>query len=197
MNNIHRAVVACVLVLVAASTATTSEPLVHAHAHNDYQHERPLLDALAHGFCSVEADIFLVSGKLLVGHTRLELRKSRTLESLYLDPLKNRVADYNGRVYQDGPSFTLLIDIKSDGAATYAALRTVLAQYAEMLTKVVDKKKAPGAIDVVISGNRPQSMIAAEKIRFAGIDGRLIDLDTSQPSHLMPLISDRWTSHLA
>src|SRR5207237_4622701 len=40
-------------------------PLIHAHAHNDYEHTRPLLDALDHGFCSVEADIHLVDGKLL------------------------------------------------------------------------------------------------------------------------------------
>ena len=39
-----------------------------AHAHNDYLHKRPLLDALAQGFCSVEADIFLVDGALLVAH---------------------------------------------------------------------------------------------------------------------------------
>src|SRR5512135_1483640 len=46
-------------------------PLVHAHAHNDYQHERPLLDALDRGFCSVEADVHLVNGELLVAHARL------------------------------------------------------------------------------------------------------------------------------
>ncbi len=52
-------------VLVAAN-----EPLPQAHAHNDYEHERPLLDALSHGFCSVEADIYLVDGALLVAHDR-------------------------------------------------------------------------------------------------------------------------------
>ena len=31
-----------------------------AHAHNDYEHARPLHDALARGFGSVEADIWLV-----------------------------------------------------------------------------------------------------------------------------------------
>src|SRR5712692_10174041 len=43
-------------------------PLKHAHAHNDYEHKRPLLDALDHGFCSVEADVFLDGDALLVGH---------------------------------------------------------------------------------------------------------------------------------
>ena len=59
-------------------------PLPQAHAHNDYHHPRPLLDALDHGFCGVEADIFLVDGELLVGHDRTELKPERTLESLYL-----------------------------------------------------------------------------------------------------------------
>ncbi|MEC4021166.1 hypothetical protein QMK28_34095, partial [Streptomyces sp. H27-D2] len=34
-------------------------PLRRAHAHNDFVHPRPLLDALSHGFASVEADIWL------------------------------------------------------------------------------------------------------------------------------------------
>ena len=37
-------------------------PLRRAHAHNDYYHKRPLLDALDQGFCSVEADVFFAQG---------------------------------------------------------------------------------------------------------------------------------------
>ena len=58
------------------------EPLAQAHAHNDYLHARPLFDALDHGFASVEADIFLVDGKLLVGHAKSELKADRTLQAL-------------------------------------------------------------------------------------------------------------------
>ena len=48
-------------------TATDSaKPLANAHAHNDYEHDRPLLDALDEGFTSIEADVFLVEGQLLV-----------------------------------------------------------------------------------------------------------------------------------
>ncbi len=61
-------------------------PLRRAHAHNDYEHPRPLLDALSHGFTSVEADIHLVDGQLLVAHDPIDLDPSRTLESLYLAP---------------------------------------------------------------------------------------------------------------
>ena len=68
-----------------------------AHAHNDYLHKRPLLDALAHGFCSDEADIFLVDGVLLVAHEIASLDKRRTLKALYLDPLLERTRKHSGR----------------------------------------------------------------------------------------------------
>ena len=57
-------------------------PLVHAQAHNDYEHTRPLLDALDHGFCGVEADIYLVDGQLLVAHDRDKVKPERTLQTL-------------------------------------------------------------------------------------------------------------------
>lgn len=58
---------ACELLAPVASaspTRTDVTPLPRAHAHNDYEHARPLLDALDHGFTSVEADVWLVDGEL-------------------------------------------------------------------------------------------------------------------------------------
>src|SRR5262249_40555226 len=104
-------------------------PLRQAHAHNDYEHKRPLLDALDNGFCSVEADVFLVDGELLVGHTRKDLRPGRTLEKLYLDPLRQRARANGGRVYRDGPTVYLLVDVKREARPTYAALGPGLAPY--------------------------------------------------------------------
>src|SRR5438128_9965118 len=89
-------------------------PLKQAHAHNDYEHKRPLFDALDNGFCSVEADVFLEAGALLVGHARADLRPGRTLEKLYLDPLRERVKANAGRVYKNGPAIWLLVDVKSE-----------------------------------------------------------------------------------
>lgn len=170
-------------------------PLPQAHAHNDYLHERPLLDALDQGFCSVEADIFLVDGKLLVAHTQSELTPARTLESLYLKPLAERVRAGGGRVYRNGPQMTLLIDFKNDGAETWALLNEVLARYAEMLTRVEGNEVVEGAVTVIVSGDRPFEVIAKTTPRYAGVDGRLSDLDSDAPSHFMPLISDQWSRH--
>ena len=72
----HWAMVALLLLAKPAPAADPKPviPLRHAHAHNDYEHKRPLFDALDRGFCSIEADIYLVGGELLVGHTPLDLR---------------------------------------------------------------------------------------------------------------------------
>src|SRR5205807_6937043 len=119
----------------AASPETNSPPpLIHAHAHNDYEHPRPLLDALDHGFCSIEADIYLVDGKLLVAHDRNKVKPERTLQALYLEPLRQRVKANGGRVYRGGPECVLLIDIKSDWQTLYPVLRATLKEYADILT---------------------------------------------------------------
>src|SRR3954447_24444741 len=113
---------AALVTFCLAAIAAEAKPLPQAHAHNDYEHARPLLDALDHGFCSVEADIWLTPEGLLIGHDRKDLRPGRTLQSLYLDPLRERIHANGGRVYRGGPMFYLLIDVKTDAEATYAAL---------------------------------------------------------------------------
>lgn len=171
------------------------QPLDHAHAHNDYLHERPLLDALEHGFTSVEADVFLVDGELLVGHSRPELRPERTLERLYLKPLRELSRAGGGRVWPDGPSLTLLVDVKADGERAYAALAKLLADYDEIASSSREGRFETKAVTVVVSGDRAQRAIADDEPRRVGIDGRLSDLGSDLPSGLLPLISDNWATH--
>jgi glycerophosphoryl diester phosphodiesterase len=146
----------------------------------------------------VEADIFLVDGKLLVGHDRDKLQLDRTLESLYLAPLARRVRKNGGRVYQNGPRFFLLIDIKSDSQATYRHLENVPSKHADVLTTVgEDGKVRQAAVTAVITGARPRDEVTKTSPRYAGLDGRISDLDSDAPSHLMPMISDNWTDHFS
>src|SRR5689334_19827008 len=189
-------VVLCVCPINASLCVAESHnvaPLENAHAHNDYLHDRPLFDALDQGFTSVEADVFLVDGQLLVGHTRGALKPDRTLESLYLAPLAERVHANGGHVYAKPGRFFLLIDIKDDARATYGALQKVLAKYSDMLTAVEAGKVRPGSITVVLTGNRPRIDPADSHIRYAGLDGRLTDLGSRAPAHWMPMISDNWS----
>ncbi len=181
--------------MFCAAWAPAADPLPQAHAHNDYEHKRPLLDALDHGFCSVEADIYLTNGALLVSHDADKVDPKRTLEALYLEPLRQRVKQNGGRVYSNGPSLMLLIDFKTEAKSTYAELRPVLEKYREMLTTFTPNATRTGAVTVVLSGNRPIDTVAAEGERLVGIDGRLPDLDENPSPHLVPLVSDNWTKY--
>lgn len=180
------------LLAIAATAAEQPVPLDRVHSHNDYEHPRPLLDALAQGICSIEADVWLVDGELLVAHDRDQAKSGRTLESLYLMPLHERVRANGGRVFRNGPVVTLLIDCKSDAAPTYAALREALARHADMLTRFVGDRVETNAITVIVSGNRAIDVMESETNRVAAIDGRVSDLDHLPPVSVMPLISDNW-----
>jgi hypothetical protein len=169
--------------------------LERAHSHNDYERTRPLLDALDLGFCSVEADIYLVDGALLVAHDRDKVSPERTLDALYLKPLWERFEANNGHIHAEPAPFTLLIDIKNNGAETFRALDRQLAAYAPMLSEFTSNSTKPGAVTVIISGDRAKDVILASNPRRAGIDGRLADLDGPLNPHEMPLISDNWFAH--
>lgn len=175
----------------AASQSTRRR--YRAHAHNDYAHARPLLDALDHGFLSVEADIHLVEGDLLVAHDRFQVQPQRTLRALYLDPLHERVVAHGGHVYAGSDAaLLLLIDIKSEAAETCAALHKQLAGYQDMLTSYDDDGTHAKAVTVVISGNRPVEALTKQTVRYAAYDGRLNELGRDIPPSLMPLVSDNW-----
>jgi Glycerophosphoryl diester phosphodiesterase family len=185
------------LALVGRTPAADApaSPLRQAHAHNDYEHPRPLFDALDQGFCSVEADIYLVDGKLLVAHDRKDLKPDRTLEKLYLDPLRERAKANGGSVYRGGPPFWLLIDVKTEAKSTYAALHPVLERYADILSVTTDGKFERKGVTVVVSGNTDRAGITAQTRRYAAIDGRPPDLETDAPAHLVPWVSDNWRLH--
>src|SRR5260370_27011364 len=85
-------------------------PMTAAHSHNDYEQRRPLLDALALGYRSVEADIWLRDGELWVSHKGRSF--AGTLRELYLDPLQARV-DRLDSVRGGREPFLVWLDLKS------------------------------------------------------------------------------------
>ena len=178
------------------------QPLDQAHAHNDYEHDRPLFDALEHGFMSAEADVYVspiaragLGDDLYVAHDPQDIDPSRTLASLYLDPLYALYQEQGVIQPNQQQPFQLLIDFKTEAESTWAALEAELEPYADMLSRYENGLVTPGAVTVVISGNRPIDTLAAAGRRLAFIDGRLADLDDAPPVELFPLISDNWTNH--
>src|SRR5205085_4392931 len=138
------------------------------HAHNDYEHPHPLFDALHEGFVGVEADVYLVGTELRVAHEKAkDWSKVPTLEAAYLTPLREiKARRNNGGIYADGTPVLLLVDIKTEAAATYARVHEVLASYqaknpglfAEVARGADGKYETKhGAVNVVITGNRPRA----------------------------------------
>ncbi|MEO5816249.1 MAG: phosphatidylinositol-specific phospholipase C/glycerophosphodiester phosphodiesterase family protein [Gemmatimonadaceae bacterium] len=190
---VRRTLLAVALAFPRIAVAQAS-PLERAHAHNDYEHARPLFDALERGFTSVEADVHLVGGRLLVAHSRDSVDATRTLESLYLAPLRAYVQRHGGRASASPQPLTLLIDVKSDSEASYVAIDSLLRRYADLFTIVAGGEVIDGPVVAIISGERAMGTMRRARVRFAGIDGRIADL-TATPrmsSVVMPLISDSW-----
>jgi hypothetical protein len=187
-----------ILVAMACAAAVSPQayaqsPLDRAHAHNDYQHARPLSDALDRGFASIEADIYLVNGALLVAHERDSVRADRTFEGLYLAPLRAWIAAHGGRVYPGRPPLTLLVDVKSHAESTWVALEPLLRRYDDVITSWHGDSMTSRPVIAVISGERPLVALPAQRDRWAALDGRLADLAThGVPVVSMPLVSDDW-----
>lgn len=126
---------------------------IYAHSHNDYAHERPLLDALDNRCYSIEGDFWFVDGEILIAHDQGENKSDYkgSLKDLYLDPLQKRV-DEKGSVYGDGVPVYLWLDIKDGRAEARPVLHELLRRYS-MLTVYTDGSVKPGMVTVVLTGD--------------------------------------------
>lgn len=121
----------------------------NAHSHNDYEQEVPFWQAYYANFGSIEADVFLVKGKLWVAHTEKELSADRTLENLYLDHISKQIKLNKGNIYSDvNKKLQLLIDVKQDYQTSLDALVRTLKKYPEITGNT--------GVKIVITGGRPQ-----------------------------------------
>lgn len=142
----------CALLWVTGGCSTTARYTVaNGHSHNDYSRPKPFYNAYALQYGSIEADIFLDSSgtELLVGHTREEtLENRRTLDSLYLSPLSEKIQQNGGSVFKDPKrSLILLIDLKTPARPTLEVLVNKLRNYPAVTNC--------STLRIVISGSRP------------------------------------------
>lgn len=136
---------------------------IYGHAHNDYEHSRPLLDALDNKFYSVESDFWLVDGQLLVSHDKedsIEDYKG-TLKELYLDPLQKRV-DEMGSVHGDGLPFYLWLDIKDGRDQMHPILRDIVKNYS-MLSSFSRDKTELKPVTIILTGDHESKSSYVEK----------------------------------
>lgn len=152
-----------------------------AHSHNDYEKAEPFSKAFQAGFESIEADVFLVNGKLLVGHELKELDSSRTLEGMYVKPIAAALGAGNTRTLQ------LLVDVKSDATPTLDSIVSLLKRFPQL--------QRSGKISIVISGNRPPLFAYRKYPAIIMFDGRPGTSYLKEEIARVALISDAYTNY--
>jgi len=189
-----------ILLLLAAGDIPDRIPStpLPAYAHNDYLNERPLLGAVTLGFRGVEVDYFVVDGELRVGHELDETRPGRTVESMYLEPIRRYVRQH-GHVYPED-ALILNIESKQEGIETYRALHDLLAGFEDILTVVRNGVVEAGPVQVILVGWRPSlDELLAQPIRYVAVQEYMSTLPANHeqyPSHLLKLLSQNYRQKL-
>ncbi len=155
----------------------------NTHSHNDYEQPVPFWMAWQEQFGSIEADIWLVNGQVLVGHSREEIKNERTLEEYYVKPLLTCIRENNGHPYADTTRLLqILIDVKMDSVNTLNALIALLDRYPEL-------EHTP-QLTWVISGNRPAPDTYTSYPPFILFDGVLRRQYTAAEYSKISMLSD-------
>jgi glycerophosphoryl diester phosphodiesterase len=173
------------------------QPIQHGHAHNDYMHKRPLMEALENGFTSIEIDVFLHNDSLIVSHDAIGLDKKPDIESLYLRPIQKIIRQNGGTVYKGySTPVIFMIDFKTSGDDTYAKLKTVLARYSDILAVFHnDSVIKPGPISILISGSKPFKSLLSENTSYATMDADISDMSKRERDRVVTRYSDPWGAH--
>ena len=134
-------------------------------SHNDYLQDNPFEKAYNLNVGYIEADVFLRGNKLMVAHTAVEIKSERTLENLYLDPIKNKIKTNSGNIYPDtSKQLTLMIDLKTEGITTLNAIVEHLKNYPAITSCK--------SLTIAISGNVPDTAQWKNFPRYITFDGR-------------------------
>lgn len=173
--------------LTVRPTETKAQParytVANTHSHNDYEQSIPFWLAWQEQFGSIEADIWLRKGVVLVGHDTNEIKTGRTLEEYYVKPLQACVKQNNGYPYADTTrKLQMLIDVKEDSVNALAALIALLDRYPAL--------EHTSAIRWVISGNRPAPEFYTRYPPFIAFDGILHARYTPEALSRIAMMSD-------
>lgn len=168
--------------------AQKSYTTANAHSHNDYQQSIPFTLAWTNQFGSIEADIFLHNGKLIVAHDSSQLSRQWSLDSLYLRPLRKCIAKNGGSVYADkNRSLQLMIDIKSEAHATLNKLVATLKTYSDLASTP--------SLKIVISGSRPDAALFSDYPSWILFDGELRKEYQPEALNRIVMISDNFARY--
>jgi alkaline phosphatase len=171
---------------------SNAQPTIYSaangHSHNDYEQLVPFWDAWRQEFGSIEADIFLDNGELIVAHDKKQVSRRWTLDSLYLQPLQRCIAANNGYVYKDSSrQLQLLVDVKSEAVPALTQLVKKLNTFPSLINN--------SSLRIVISGNRPPASEFSLWPPWIRFDGELQKEYSPAELEKIDMLSDNFAKH--
>ncbi|WP_343563334.1 alkaline phosphatase [Sphingobacterium sp.] len=140
------------------------------HSHNDYWQSQPFYTAYYAGMQSIEADIFLRNGQLMVAHDAKEIKTENTLNALYLDPVAKLYRKNGGTAFADkSKHLQLLIDVKENYKQVLPVLVKALEQYGDLFNPL----KNPNAVKIIVTGGRPKPAGFKDYPKWLFFDGEV------------------------
>ncbi|WP_295938819.1 alkaline phosphatase [uncultured Alistipes sp.] len=153
--------------LCFCTTAAAQRPML-IHSHNDYNQRAPFWQAYAQQVYSIEADVFLHKGQLLVGHDTEDLSPDMTFESLYVEPLVTLFKRNGGRAWKGSDEhLQLMIELKSKTEPALKAVAAVLDRYPGVFDPAVN----PHAVRIAVTGRVPAPADFAKYPAYIRFDG--------------------------
>jgi len=139
-------ILALLLLIGTAAFAQVNFPVQYAHAHNDYQHQRPFYEASSLGFGSIEADIWLNKNQqLVVAHDKKSVVSAPLFRMLYLIPIQKELIKKKAR------PLSLLIDLKED----YTKLLPVLIKELSTVQMLCKRPGNNNSLTIILTGKVP------------------------------------------
>jgi len=172
------------------------KPLKHGHAHNDYLHKRPLIDALELGYTSIEIDLYYVYRRAKVSHTPLFLSLKPRLKPLYFNPLREIIKTNGGTVFtDDSTQLTLMIEFKHAPLKLYSYMKEMLAEFEDILEIPFGKNKRWGPVRIILMRGPSIDVLLREETPYFAVDGGYYHLTSDFDATIVPRVSLNYNNY--
>ena len=141
-----RKIISLLASLTIVAGAYAQRP-VAIHSHNDYDHMAPFWEAYSQHCTSIEADVYLKDGEILVAHNREDLTPKRNLRAMYIEPIALLFRGNGGRMWLDSEGrLQLVVDVKT--AESLSGVVAIAGEYPDVFA-------SEGGVRLVITGAIP------------------------------------------
>ncbi len=172
-----------VLAALLPLTLAAQQPVI-LHSHNDYNRTAPFWEAYSQHCQSIEADVFLHNGELLVGHEVEDLKPENSFLRLYVDPIVRTFRANGGKMWAGSQDrLMLLVELKS-------ATEPTLTEVIEQLEEFPDVFCSPEGVKVAITGNTPSKDHFRDYPEWVGFDGDIRETYTLAQLERVALVSN-------